>query len=49
MTTCPNCQAAMNIGDHCPECDHEDDASCTCDHCLMCEAADDESYEMEES
>lgn len=31
---CPNCQATMNVGDACPECDHDGgDARCDCSYC----------------
>jgi hypothetical protein len=31
---CPNCEAAMDEGDACPECDHDKFRSkCPCAHC----------------
>ena len=40
---CPNCDAMMNEGEACPECDHTDvaDADCICDFCVY--GDDDES------
>ena len=32
---CPNCEAAMDEGDSCPECNHNDgDRYCECDWCI---------------
>ncbi len=31
---CPNCDATMNPGEPCPECDHDDgDLECECTYC----------------
>lgn len=31
---CPNCEATMNDGDACPECDHNDaELNCQCQAC----------------
>lgn len=43
--TCPNCGSAMNAGDPCPGCDHENDGACTCDYCLMSVPSDEEEDE----
>lgn len=34
--TCPNCNAPMEPGDQCPECEHDDraEADCVCDYCV---------------
>ncbi len=39
---CPNCGSAMNPGQHCPECDHDDRGCCTCDHCIMLDELEDD-------
>lgn len=34
--TCPNCEAIMDSGDSCPECDHTDvrGVQCSCAACM---------------
>ena len=34
LQACPNCQAAMNVGECCPECEHDERGDCCeCEYC----------------
>lgn len=43
---CPNCEAVMEEGDTCPECDHTEVDACPCRQCFLDAEVDPEEYDV---